>query len=469
MRPNLTTAWITALLILTGATGLQAAGTSVSELGDAMANVKEKGYIILAPENFRQADRKLEEALRQEKNNRAQEAERAAKAGLQFLQQGQQYANQSMAVLQEALAVRDKAIEAGAPDYFRDRFNAADQELENATRAVEKGRSEEAKKRQPDLMKIFSELEIEALKKGTVDLAKSKIEQAKQDGAGGEAPKTLKLAETELTLALSVLEADRTNTKKADAHANRAIRLAGTAQEITELSKAFKHDNFKIEDIILWHQDQLQAIFRSLDPDIRFDQPPRTLESNLKKSVDALIENQAVTGKLLEKKQAEIAELEAKLDQQLSEAKQAQLLEQRNKQRFTDVQTQFSEEEAVVYRKGDDVLISAHGFYFPVGGYQISTSNYALLNKFVSAIRQFPGSRVRISGHTDATGNPDKNLSLSIKRAESVAQFLSEVGEIEASRITAQGFGDTKPVASNKTVEGRSQNRRIEVYIENRQ
>lgn len=467
MKTGLSGAVLAVIFILSGAAGLRADDTSVGQLGDEMARVKEKGYLVLSPEYYKKADQKLEEARRFVRDNKTREAERTAKAGLVFLKQAQKYAGQSMEVLQEALGVRDKAIEAGAPDYFRDSFLSLDRQLENATRAIEQGRIAEAKKRQPELMKKYSELEIEALKKGTVDLAKSKIAQAKQDGAGGEAPKTLKLAEAELTLASSVLEADRTDTKKADAHANRAIRLAGQAQEITELSKTFKAGNFRNEDIILWYQEHLQNIFRALDPDLRFDQPNRTLVANLKKSVDALIENQVVTGKLLEKKQERITELEAQLDKQLGEAKQAQLLEQRNKQRFADVQAQFSEGEASVYRKGDDVLISAHGFYFPVGSSQISTSNYPLLNKIASAIRQFPGSQVKISGHTDSTGAPEKNLKLSIQRAESVAKFLTEVGMIEAGRITAEGFGDTKPVASNKTVEGRSQNRRIEVYIQN--
>ena len=132
------------------------------------------------------------------------------------------------------------------------------------------------------------------------------------------------------------------------------------------------------------------------------------------------------------------------------------------------MQAQFEKDEATVFRKGDDILISAHGFFFAVGGSEISTSNFTLLNKIASAIRQFPSSTVKISGHTDSTGNAKKNLELSIKRAKNVGTFLTEVGRIEAERISTEGFGDTKPVANNKTVEGRSLNRRIEVYIENR-
>jgi outer membrane protein OmpA-like peptidoglycan-associated protein len=64
-------------------------------------------------------------------------------------------------------------------------------------------------------------------------------------------------------------------------------------------------------------------------------------------------------------------------------------------------------------------------------------------------------------GHTDNQGNKAKNKQLSADRAEAVKNFLVEKG-ISESRITTSGMGDSKPVASNKTPEGRAQNRRIE-------
>jgi outer membrane protein OmpA-like peptidoglycan-associated protein len=467
MRTKLFTSLLAVVFLASSTIALHANTSNLDKLSDGLAKVKEKGYMVLAPENYKKADQKLDEARRHAKKKKRSNSEKAAKAGMKYLNQANKHANVSMEALQEALTIRDKAIESGAPDYFRDKFRNVDNQLKDATRNIERGKIDAAKKRQPELMKKYSELEIESLKKGTVDLAKSKIKHAKQDGASGEAPETLKLAVEQLTLAKSVLEANRSNTKKADKHANRAVRLAEKAAEITTLSKMFQKYNYQTEDIILWYHDLLQVIFFTIKDDIHFNQPHRMLETNLKNSIDSLIENQIATNELLEKKQARIAELEQQLNKQLSETKQAQLAEQRNKQRFTDVQAQFDKEEASVFRKGDDILISAHGFFFAVGGSEISTSNFTLLNKVASAIRQFPGSSVKISGHTDSTGNTKKNLELSIKRAKNVGIFLTEVGMLEASRISTEGFGDTTPVANNKTVEGRSLNRRIEVYIKN--
>ena len=83
------------------------------------------------------------------------------------------------------------------------------------------------------------------------------------------------------------------------------------------------------------------------------------------------------------------------------------------------------------------------------------------LMKVVDIMETFPEATFEIVGHTDNIGNKDKNMILSSDRATSVKNFLVEKG-INESRMTTKGLGDTKPVASNKTPEGRAQNRRIE-------
>ena len=91
----------------------------------------------------------------------------------------------------------------------------------------------------------------------------------------------------------------------------------------------------------------------------------------------------------------------------------------------------------------------------------------SLQDKVVSAINTFPDSKVAIGGHTDSRGSKDRNLRISIDRARNVVTFLAQVGGIAAPRLSSEGNGETKPVASNDTAEGRAQNRRIEVTIIN--
>ena len=135
--------------------------------------------------------------------------------------------------------------------------------------------------------------------------------------------------------------------------------------------------------------------------------------------------------------------------------------------RFERVQSLFNDKEANVYRQKNNVLISVHGFKFPVGSAEIRPENFALLKKIVKAIGEFKSSKIVVSGHTDSTGNADMNKSLSNSRAKNVAKFFVEVGGIDGKRIQAKGYGQEKPVASNRTAKGRAQNRRVEVLIVN--
>ena len=87
------------------------------------------------------------------------------------------------------------------------------------------------------------------------------------------------------------------------------------------------------------------------------------------------------------------------------------------------------------------------------------------LNALKDYMTQNPNfTRIRIEGHTDNAGKPDANLKLSMDRAQSVVQWLSDHG-IPKERCLAVGFGDKKPIASNATDDGKAQNRRTEFHI----
>jgi outer membrane protein OmpA-like peptidoglycan-associated protein len=135
--------------------------------------------------------------------------------------------------------------------------------------------------------------------------------------------------------------------------------------------------------------------------------------------------------------------------------------------RYDRIQNLFSPHEANVYRQGHNVLLELHSFNFLSGQSEIQSENYDLLDKIVTAINSFPDPSVVVSGHTDSVGSTQVNLNLSQRRAETVAIFLEKVGGIDRARLTAIGYGESRPVASNETAVGRASNRRIEVLIIN--
>lgn len=88
----------------------------------------------------------------------------------------------------------------------------------------------------------------------------------------------------------------------------------------------------------------------------------------------------------------------------------------------------------------------------------------ANLDKLVPVFNQYPDTNIQIFGYTDSTGTVEHNLKLSEQRAASVRSYLNGKG-IANSRFTTTGLGIADPIASNETVEGRSQNRRVEFAI----
>jgi outer membrane protein OmpA-like peptidoglycan-associated protein len=106
---------------------------------------------------------------------------------------------------------------------------------------------------------------------------------------------------------------------------------------------------------------------------------------------------------------------------------------------------------------------SAH-IYFETGSAKIKNASYADLDRLVAILKKHPEVKARIEGHTDSSGNAAKNLSLSKARAKSVADYLVSHGEPQ-DHISSEGYGITKPVATNDTKEGRAENRRVAIVV----
>ncbi|WP_409558081.1 OmpA family protein [Acinetobacter sp.] len=101
---------------------------------------------------------------------------------------------------------------------------------------------------------------------------------------------------------------------------------------------------------------------------------------------------------------------------------------------------------------------------FESGSSVLATSGIQILDEMVSALNKVRGKKIRIIGHTDSSGDTNKNLILSQQRAESVKAYLI-AKNIPVHLLTTKGSGSSKPVADNATAEGRKRNRRIEFEV----
>ena len=111
------------------------------------------------------------------------------------------------------------------------------------------------------------------------------------------------------------------------------------------------------------------------------------------------------------------------------------------------------------------IVIRLPGTSFRVGSAEIEENVYPQLDQIVQFLARYPQYLISVEGHTDSTGRPDKNMTLSRDRAQAVAQVLIKTGGYPSTRFTVNGYGDTKPLAENRTKAGRARNRRVEIVV----
>ncbi|MCA9737758.1 MAG: OmpA family protein [Gemmatimonadota bacterium] len=122
-------------------------------------------------------------------------------------------------------------------------------------------------------------------------------------------------------------------------------------------------------------------------------------------------------------------------------------------------------EGATVERVGEGIQVTFEsGILFGFDSDRLLADAETNLTELASSLEEYPGTNLLIVGHTDATGSDRYNQGLSERRAQAAARFLSARG-VDADRIEQRGLGETEPVASNETEDGRALNRRVEVAI----
>jgi outer membrane protein OmpA-like peptidoglycan-associated protein len=168
----------------------------------------------------------------------------------------------------------------------------------------------------------------------------------------------------------------------------------------------------------------------------------------------------------------------------LTSAANADLMRQCQSGLLTDVQTQLSMRDWFLivqyYTVGANAIckppppppplppppamphIVLRGIHFDFDRSVIRAGDAAVLDEGVSTLKDNPGMRVDVNGYTDSIGSVNYNLKLSERRADAVADYLEKHG-IAADRLAAHGYGKSDFVASNKTSDGRAQNRRVEM------
>jgi len=119
--------------------------------------------------------------------------------------------------------------------------------------------------------------------------------------------------------------------------------------------------------------------------------------------------------------------------------------------------------DAVILKKDERIILN--NIYFKLDSAELEPESFETLNSVKRIFLDNPGIVVQIEGHTDSQGSDEYNLKLSQLRADSVVNYITDVLGISKSQISSIGYGESVPIATNKTSVGRAQNRRIEFRV----
>lgn len=418
---------------------------------------------VLSPENYKKALKYYKQADEDYKDE-----DESLIAIKKNLQKSQEYANKALQIvalakdtLAKAISARELAIQENAPIFAEKEWQKAEDVFLDATENLEDDDLDDAVSSGARAYDLFRRAQIRAIRNGILGDARSQLIVAEEQDAEQFCLRTFRSAQNLLAEAEAVLDDDPFNKEEAT---RRALMASYQARHATYLARTIKNMSEKEENwelLILQFEEILSSLGTQFHYEPKFDQG---FDASLK-ALKSYIANLKDEHKRL---LAENSDLEEQLNRlRESEASTSAALKKKEmrEQKIEKIRNIFSEKEAQVIHQGDKLIIRLTGLQFQAGRAIIQPEYFSLLTKVQRAIMVTPDSYIVVEGHTDATGNSSNNKNLSEQRARAVTEYLIANLELDPEQIDYYGMGEQKPIASNKTQQGRMQNRRIDIIL----
>lgn len=375
---------------------------------------------ILSPQKLKSAQEAKDKAIKGRAKNKDQEYILHQIALSQaYLEQALTTADVSRQVLREPLAAREEALQAMANKYFGKEMEDLDSELVDLGEEIEGNSTAKAEKKRDKLAGQYRELEFKSIQKKALGVAHNNIQAAIKEGAKEFVPDTLGKTQTRYREIEAMIQKDPHNTSEVDNASNEITMDSERLLKLVRLAK--KSTAMNPEQYAKSMEDRELAEVK--------------LESSQKQLANVASENASLSSKVWLDEKYELA------------------------------QKEFASNEAEVFKQGDKILLRLKGLSFPTNNATIPTEDFSLLAKVQKVIGEVSPHQISIEGHTDSTGDKKRNKKLSMERALAVQKYLVANNTADKDNISASGWGDAKPIASNKNQKGRAQNRRVDVII----
>jgi outer membrane protein OmpA-like peptidoglycan-associated protein len=408
---------------------------------------------LIAPRLFERAESRLADARKRYDDGAGDDdIDRRVEEALEALDEAEELESLGRTVLRGALEARIDALEAGAPDFAAKDWESAEKSARDAGRRIENRDRPGSEERAARAESEYREAELNAIRADVLGRTRAARAAALEAKANKLSP---------------LLSAGALAEEAAVAYRH-AERLAGLADSISR-------KRLTVEDVALRAEEQIRRITEALQFEARFSEGAAPVVDDVLVAIQSLYEERTALRGDVRQRAAEIERLDRSVDSldarlaavEVREAAvSAELRErQRRERQFREVEAIFAPSEGEVLRSEDRLILRLSGLTFPSGSDEIRPDQFGLLTKVQRVVREFPEARVVVEGHTDSQGNESLNQRLSRRRAIAVREYLLSNIAMSADRITAVGYGESRPVAPNDTEAGRTRNRRIEITL----
>ena len=411
----------------------------ISKLSTDINSAILKNVDVLAASEFKKSKSNLNQAELDLKNGKPQnEILDTIRVARGYLIEAYSKSGNKEAQAEGLFAARQMALKAGAGNIseLRNDLNDLDSKVSEKAETLSQTKAETLSEYQ----NLYIDLERRAVIATQLGQSQAKVNGAENDKAKKIAPISFKAAQLSLKTAESIISTNVRNPegyKTAVAKANLdTIQLSNVMATIAENGKNLA------EPVAIKMVSQNKAI--------------SGLETNLVKVTAQGEANQTAM-------QVENDKLSSTNDANAKKLNNANYKVQIQRA-LEKARSQFSKSEADAYQQGENLVIRLKQINFASGKSDLPASAIASLAKVLDVAKTLNTSHITVEGHTDSVGGEVENKTISESRASSVATYFKSngLGEVE---IQSEGYGYSKPLTTNKTKEGRAQNRRVDIIL----
>lgn len=417
-------------------------------LSEEMRQMQAQQLDVLSPVHYQNANRAITRADRQiNKDGDRTEILNDLQIARDEISKTKETGEKWRGELKEASDAREKALQAGAVKSYPQDLARMDEKLKDMTEET-KIKAGSYRDDSLKLQKEYMAIELKSIQRRELGQSRRLIEEARDAGAKRYAPQSLSKAETDLQSAERQIEANR---NEAGLYGEAVATAKKSARELLSVTLTAKDARSK-------SPEEIALAIRAKETEIA-EQEKRAM------SLENVTEAQQAA---LAAKDQELQSETQRMNQQLTEAQAANLkLEKENafNEKLKEIESQFSKNEAEVYRQGDNLVVRLKSVQFPASRADLPAKSLPTLAKVNNVIKEIGAEKIVVEGHTDSVGAKDVNQKISQERAQAVSQYLVSQSAAPSDKVEAVGYGFEKPITSNKTKEGRAQNRRVDIVI----